>query len=306
MTGPPEGSTERSGRDLIGAGSGVLMGVLFSFVVILGKGLLRGQPPFALLFFRFGVTAVILTLVAVLTRRPLRPEPGERLGLIVAATLGYGTESALYFAALNHGSAATVTLLFYTYPVWVMLTAITLDRRVPATMLIASLVLAIGGSAIVVTGGSGVTIEPIGIVLALLCALAYTAYLVGADRVVRRTNPLTTATWLAAGASLANLTYAAIFHRWSTPAGTDAALRVFGMGVFTAGAFVCMIASLQRIGAVRNAILGVIEPLMVALLAAAFLDEPLTPSVVLGGVLILIAAVIATLARGERVVEPDL
>ena len=120
-----------------------------------------------------------------------------------------------------------------------------------------------------VAGGSGVDIAPIGIVLAILCALTYTGYLIGVDRVVHRTNPLTTATWLAAGASVANLTYAIIFHGWSTPHGSVAGLRVFGMGAFTAGAFVCMIASLHRIGAVRNAIIGVLEPLTVAVLAAA-------------------------------------
>jgi drug/metabolite transporter (DMT)-like permease len=173
-------------------------------------------------------------------------------------------------------------------------------------MLFAALAFAILGSAIVVIGGSGVDIETVGIVLALLCSFAYTGYLLGADRVVRRTNPLTTAAWLAAGASLANLTYALLFHGWSTPTGRDAALRVVGMGVCTAGAFVCMIASLQRIGAVRNAILGVIEPLMVAVLAAIFLDEPVSASLAIGGGLILVGGVIATLARGERIVEPDL
>jgi drug/metabolite transporter (DMT)-like permease len=300
------GASARSAPDLAGAGLGVLMGLLFSIVVILGKGLLHGEPPFALLFFRFGVAASVLAVLAVLAGRPLVPERGERLGLALAATLGYGTESALYFAGLNHGSAAAVTLLFYTYPVWVMLTAMTLDRRVPARTLVAALGFAIAGSAIVVVGGSGVDIEPVGIVLALLCAFAYTAYLIGAERVVRRTNPLTTATWLAAGASLANLTYAFVLQGWSNPTGTHAALRVILMGVCTAGAFVCMIASLQRIGAVRNAILGVIEPLMVAILAAVFLAEPISASVAVGGILILAGGVIATLARGERVVEPDL
>ena len=133
------GASARSARDLVGAGLGVLMGLLFSFVVILGKGLLHGEPPFALLFFRFGVAASVLAVLTVLTGRPLVPERGERLGLALAATLGYGTESALYFAGLNHGSAAAVTLLFYTYPVWVMLTAMTLDRRVPARMLVTAL-----------------------------------------------------------------------------------------------------------------------------------------------------------------------
>ena len=306
MRGEPGPRPGRAKNDLTGSGLAVLMGVEFSFVVILGKGLLRGQPPFALLFFRFGVTAVILAAATVATRRPLMPEPGERLGLAVAATLGYGTESALYFAALNHGSAATVTLLFYTYPVWVMLAAIALDRRIPAGRLVTALATAIIGSAIVVAGGSGVEIAPIGIALAILCSLAYTGYLTAADRVVRRTNPLTTAAWLAAGASFANLSYALAFRGWSTPTGSFAGLRVLGMGVFTAGAFVCMIASLQRIGAVRNAIIGVLEPLCVAVLAAAFLDEPITTSTALGGALILAAAVVATLARGPRVVEPDL
>src|SRR5207247_1494438 len=139
----PVGAPKGARADLAGAGLGVLMGVLFSFVVILGKGLLRGEPPFALLFFRFGVAAALLAVVCVATGRPLRPEPGERIGLAIAATLGYGTESALYFAGLNHGSAAAVTLLFYTYPVWVMLTAIALDRRLPAGMLAAALAFAI-------------------------------------------------------------------------------------------------------------------------------------------------------------------
>jgi drug/metabolite transporter (DMT)-like permease len=299
-------TAESSRREATGALLAVLTGVLFSFVVILGKGLLNGQPPFALLFFRFAVAAAILAVLTVASGRPLLPERGERLGLAAVATLGYGTESALYWAALNHGSAAAVTLLFYTYPVLVMLVAIGIDRRVPASALLLALGMAVGGSAIVVVGGSGVDITRVGIVLALTCAVAYTAYLTGAARVIRKTNPLTTATWLAAGVAMANLTYALILRGWSLPTGSYAALRVLGMGVSTAGAFVCLIASLQRIGAVRNAILGTIEPVMVALLAALFLGEPITASIAAGGVLILVAGILATLVRGERVVEPDL
>jgi drug/metabolite transporter (DMT)-like permease len=58
------------------------------------------------------------------------------------------------------------------------------------------------------------------------------------------------------------------------------------------------------VGAVRNAIIGVMEPLTVAVLALVFLDEPLTWSTAIGGVLILGGAVIATLVRTTRVTEP--
>jgi drug/metabolite transporter (DMT)-like permease len=66
-----------------------------------------------------------------------------------------------------------------------------------------------------------------------------------------------------------------------------------------------MLASLQRIGAVRNGIIGVIEPLMVAILAWLFLSEPITWSTGLGGALILGGAVLATLLRSRGIREPD-
>jgi drug/metabolite transporter (DMT)-like permease len=254
---------------VVGSLFGVLTGVLFSFVVIFGKGLLHGQPPFTLLVFRFGIAALILGVVTVASGRPLLPERGERLGSRPPRRR-YGTESRALLGGgepreRGGGHAAVLPL-----PVWVMLVAIGLDRRAPAGALILALALAIGGERDRRRRRIGGGHHPLGIALSLTCAIAYTAYLTGAARVVRRTNPLTTATWLGAGVALANLTYAAILQGWSMPTGEYAALRVLGMGVSTAGAFVCLIASLQRIGAVRNAILGVIEPLMVAVLAAVF------------------------------------
>jgi drug/metabolite transporter (DMT)-like permease len=281
------------------------MGVLFSFVVIFGKSLLvPGKEPFAILALRYVGTALGLAVLLVVTGRQLLPEPGERLGLILAGTLGYGTESAFYFAALGHGNAAAVTLLFYTYPVIVMLATIAMDRRVPARVLVAALVLAVGGSAIVALGGSGVEIQTAGIVLALCSATAYSSYLIATDRLLRRTNPMTAAMWLAAGAGTSNVVFAAVFGHNVVPHGGDW-WKVLGMAAFTVGAFIAMLASLQRVGAVRNAIIGVIEPVTVALLAWLFLSESITLTTALGGALILSGAVIATLVRTTRVQEPN-
>jgi drug/metabolite transporter (DMT)-like permease len=77
------------------------------------------------------------------------------------------------------------------------------------------------------------------------------------------------------------------------------------MAVFSAGAFAAMLGGLQLVGAVRNAIIGVMEPLGVAVLAALFIDEPITAPTAIGGLLILGGAVLATLVRTTRVREPD-
>lgn len=291
--------------ELVGSAMSVAMAVLFAGVVILGSKVQAGGPPFVTLAIRFGGQSLLLIGLALALRRPALPERGERLALALAGTLGYGTEAALYFSALNHGSAAAVTLLFYTYPVWVMLVTIGLDRRAPSPPLFVALALAIGGSAVVVLGGGGQTdVEPLGIALALATSLVYTAYLVGTDRHVRRTDPVTAAGWLGAGAATSNLVFALAFGSFVIPTGATPE-RLAAIVLISAGAFGSMLAGLQRVGAVRNAIIGVMEPLTVAVLAAIFLDEPITPTVAAGGALILVGAVIASVVRTTRIAEPN-
>ncbi len=289
--------------ELVGSLSSVAMAVLFAAVVIFGKQVEAGNLPFVMLAMRFGGQSVLLVCALLLLRRPLLPAKGERLALALAGTIGYGSEAAFYFSALNHGNTAAITLLFYTYPVWVMLLTIGLDRKAPPRALVVALALAILGSGFVVLGGGSAEVETIGIVLALCTALTYTAYLVGTDRHVKTTDPLTAAAWLGIGATLANVVYSVAFNAVVFPAASDW-WRLLGMIVFSAGAFVAMLAGLQLVGAVRNAIIGVMEPLTVAVLAFFFLDEPITAAVVVGGALILGGAVLAMLVRTTRTAEP--
>jgi len=291
--------------ELAGSAMSVAMAMLFAGVVILGSKVQAGGPPFVTLAIRFGGQSVLLVGLALMLGRPGLPARGERLALAVAGTLGYGTEAALYFSALNHGSAAAITLLFYTYPVWVMLATIGLDRRAPPPALFVALALAIGGSAVVVLGGGDETdVEPLGIALALATAVTYTAYLVGTDRHVRRTDPVTAAGWLGAGAAVSNVIFALALGSLVMPPGATP-MRLVAIVLVSAGAFAAMLAGLQKVGAVRNAIIGVLEPLTVAVLASIFLDQPITPVVAAGGTLILVGAVIASAVRTTTTVEPN-
>jgi drug/metabolite transporter (DMT)-like permease len=291
-------------RELAGPAFAVGSGLLFGFVVIAGKPALGGDLPFTLLAWRFGLTAVALAAVALLMRRPLRPERGERLPILGAGFFGYGVEASLFFAALNFGSAAAVTLLFYTYPVHTMLVAIATGRLPHGGSLWLALASAMTG-VVVLIAGEGIAIETAGVVLALACALVYTLYLTITDRVLRRSAPLSAGVALSSGAAAFCVAAALVTGTFTVPVDGEAWRPILVMAAATAGAFGCMLAAIKRIGGVRTAIVGVFEPLSVALLGAAFLDEPLTLGILVGGVLILVAAVLATLARGERVVEPD-
>ena len=76
------------------------------------------------------------------------------------------------------------------------------------------------------------------------------------------------------------------------------------MAGFTAGAFVCLLAGLRRLGVIRTSILSASEPLTAAVLAAVFLGESVRPGTIAGGILILAAAVTASIARGQAPSEP--
>ena len=289
---------------------GLLVGfasILFGSVVIFGRyALAEGVGVSTMLAIRFGIGAVALAAAVVLTGRPLLAETGERGGLAILAVCGYAVEASFFFAAVRHGTAAAVTLLFFTYPVFVTLATWLLGRGAPARMTMLALACAVVGSAVVVGFGAGLTIEPIGAVLAVGAALTYTGYLIGADIVLKRTNPMTSAMWVSGGASLGLFAYAVAVGEWATPATWDAWWPLLGMGVATSAAFACLLSGLQRLGAVRTSIVAATEPLSTALLAFVLLDESVALATVAGGALILMGAVMASLARAPTAREQQI
>jgi drug/metabolite transporter (DMT)-like permease len=293
-------------KDLAGPGLAAASGILLAVVVIAGKPSLGGDLPFTLLGLRFVGTAFLLATAAALTRTPLRPARGETLPVLAAGVFGYGVESALFFSALNYGTAAAVALLFYTYPVYTMLVALATRRIAPGRSLWLALGCAMVGVTVLLAGGGSFALARTGVILALLCALGYTLYLTITDRALRRSHPLTGAVWLATGASVMNLTLAVSTRTFEMPAGWAQWRPIVVMAVATALAFTCMLGAIQRIGAVRTSIIAVSEPLAIAVLGALVLDERLTFWIGAGGVLILAAGVVATLTRAGRVIEPDL
>jgi drug/metabolite transporter (DMT)-like permease len=277
--------------------------LLFGSVVVLGRTeAVQAVPVNSLLAVRFGVAVVVLVAILAVARQPFRPARGEWVRLVVLGVLGYAVESGLFFLALGQGTAATVTLLFYTYPVWVALLSAALGLGVPGLLVGASLVAAVAGTAIVVGASGGLDITGAGIALALASAVTISGFLVGLELWVRRTPPLVSSMWVALSASVAHATVA-LAAGLSPPGGGRTWLSVAAMGVLTSAAFTLLFLGVRRLGAVRASIVASLEPVMAAALALIFLDEALRLGVIAGGVLILGGAVAASLARAAP--EPE-
>ena len=90
-----------------------------------------------------------------------------------------------------------------SYPALVVAGAVLLRRERASRRRAAALVVALGGVALVLAGGVGGALDPLGIGLALSAAVAYAAYVLVSDRLLGTTQPLVLATMLCAGAAVA-------------------------------------------------------------------------------------------------------
>jgi drug/metabolite transporter (DMT)-like permease len=298
----PEGGGEALGGLFV-----VLSSVMFASVPIMGRVVIEsGLPIGGILATRFGITAALLAGILVIARRPLVPPSGRRIPLLAVGMFGYAVESSFYFAALDHGAVAPVTLLFFTFPVFVTAASWVLGRERPNRVTALALACGVGGAAIIVAAGRELSIEPLGVLLALCSALSYTAMIVGAERVFRGVHPLSGSLWVSGGAAIGLAASALLLGANQLPQGSEQWWPILGMGAVTAGAFWTLFAGLRWLGAVRASIIGSTEPFVVAVFGVVFLDEPIGPAIVVGGALIIAGAVLAGLSRPSSDAEAHL
>ena len=79
-------------EELLGSALSALMALQFAVVVMFGKQIAAGELPFPRLAIRFFGQSALLFFVLLVLKKPLIAARGERLPLILAATIGYGTE----------------------------------------------------------------------------------------------------------------------------------------------------------------------------------------------------------------------
>ena len=285
-------------RDPLGGAFVAIGALLFGSVVVLGKtDKVEALPVPSMLTIRFGVVAVVLAAVLTITRGSLRPARGEAKWLVILGAVGYAPEATFFFLALERGTAATVTLLFYTYPVLVTVLSAVLGFGRPSVLVVGALAAAVAGAGLVVGSSGGLDITAAGIAFAFGSALTFSIYLITADRTIRRTAPLVSAMWVGGAASISLATFSMVSGGVTLPEG-DAVYLVGAMGALTAAAFVFLFLGLRRVGAVRTSIVASLEPVAAAALTFVFLGEAIRGGALAGGILILAGAIAASLVRG--------
>src|SRR5262245_27521252 len=132
--------------DVLGSGLAAAGAGAYGITIVLSDSLANVHlGPGTALGIRFGFSALMLSTLLAASGRSLWPAPGERLSVFLLGALGYGTESTLFFMALERGTAAAVALIFYSYHAIVTVLEIPLTRQLPSRRTWIALALSVVG-----------------------------------------------------------------------------------------------------------------------------------------------------------------
>lgn len=284
---------------VLGTAAAAVSGVGYAAATVIARSLARdGLGAATVLSIRFGIGGLLLVLLVLASGRSIWPARGERVAAALLGTVGYAFEASLFFAGLERGSAAAVTVLFYAYPVLVALIEIALRWIRLTPRLAGALVAGAIGTVIVIVTGADVSVTTAGILFALGAAGSFALYLLATDRLLVRTDNMVRAAWVSSGAALAMVVRGLMTGGFDGTAGFWP--RLVAIGVATAAAFGFLFAALPRIGATRTSVVLNVEPVSAVVLGALFLSETLGPWQLAGAALVVIAAVAVALPERQR------
>ena len=258
-----------------------------------------GASLTALLTWRYVLAIAVFLVVA--GRHILASENRARAWPLIVLGTGQAAIAFLSLYALNWVSAATLSFLFYTYPAWVtLIAAVRRTEPLTSTRLLA-LGLSLTGIVVMVGSPWAETPHITGVLLALGSGLLYALYIPTIGRLQRGVHPAAASTYVSIGAAL---TFLAVVAATAGLAdlilpGPMPWMGAIGLAlVSTVVGFMLFLRALPVLGSVRTAIICTVEPFYTAVAGALLLDQPLTMSTILGG--ILIAGAVILLQRGSK------
>lgn len=260
----------------------------------------HGAEPLGMLTARFVTAAVLLVVLRLLVHKgEAWPERSLFVRLLTLGAAGYAVQSSFYFYGVERLDVSLGTVIFYTYPVMVVLAGWALFGRRPSARMAGCLGVVVVGAAL--TAGQVRSGSWIGVAAMLAAAGWYTGYILASSRITHRAGALTSLTIVMIGASVAHVVMWPV-HRsslpqdgvgWAAAVGAAVISTIIAMGFFFAG--------VARMDAGEAAVLSTIEPVVSIIVGIVALDEMVNTSKVVGAVAVLAGvAVLAHFSRGSR------
>ena len=286
-----------SNKEMQGYFSIVVASLLWGTMGILAKlSYSYGIAPEALIALRLIISFSTLFLVlALLKRDSFRGSRHDLVHFVVFGVFAVALQRLSYFYAVDLATVTIAAILFYTYPVFVTLSASFLLKEKLNAGTILAILLTFSGVAFVVKAYDTSTLSTsfVGIIFGLLSSLLFVLYFMMAKKLRAK---YTTWTLILYGDGIGALTLSPIFFL-SFSSITKYPIQLWVLVVTIAWipsllAYVLYSYALKYVKASKGSILSVIEPLSAAVFSAIVIGESFHTLQILGIVLALAGVIL--------------
>jgi len=277
---------------MIALGSGLCFATITPFTRLAMES--GASAPTAILL-RYVIMGVGTGLLVLMLRRSFRFR-GSPLPLAVAA-LGWFAISFGHIGSVRYIPVSLAAIIFYTFPLMVLVYRRVAKGERFSFWQVFAFVLAFVGIAIAL-GPSFDSLNPIGIVLALIGAVGSTMFFVGSEELPASNDPVATGFWLTLTNLPLAIVWATVIEPYTPPVGKGW-IPMIVLGLTTVAAMGLLIYAIRIGGAALVSVMMNIEPVGIILLAWLFLDEPLTLPKLTGAALVVAALVLAQISARD-------
>ncbi len=284
---------------------------LGAFLVVLSAAGFGVMPVFALyayqdgvsvatlLFLRFALAALLLFLYLFLKLKKIKLARTYLFPLFLLGGVFYPLLSTAYFSSVKYIPASLAVLLLYTYPVFVALLSVFLDKELLTRQILFSVALSFFGLTLVL-GASFRALNFLGAFLAFTTAVTYACYITLGNRVVKQLTPVITSAFVILFASVSLFFISLFTGNIAFDFQARAWLPIGGLAFFsTVISVLTFFRGLEIIGSTRASVLSMMEPLVTIVFSALLFSERLTWLQAVGGLAVLSGSVLVVLTREQ-------
>ncbi|MFW0967939.1 MAG: DMT family transporter, partial [Thermacetogeniaceae bacterium] len=279
----------------------VISGVCYGFSPILAVYAYRGGASVSdYVFLRYGIASLFYLLYIFIYKRSIFSMLVKiPLALPLMAGVSQAVSTYLYMSTVKSISAGLAAILFYTYIVWVAVWGFIFKKERLKMPGIAGIVLALIGLALVV-GVSWGKISTIGIIMGLASALASSGVVMAGNETLKQLEPVVASAFISLFTAVPLFLFGSATGTLQFQMSSAAWLAAIASAVISCNiALFTFMAGMKRVGSTIASVLCTAEPVTAVVFSALLLSQKMTPLQLLGGLVILIGAILVVTSKKE-------
>lgn len=228
--------------------------------------------------------------------------PKDRISLILFGIIGMLGVQYTYLTAIAKSNAAVATFLQYLAPLFVVAAYSFMQRRWPRMMELIGVLLAIGGTFFLITGGKeGMNITLQAFFWGLASAICLACYTLQPVSLLKRYESVVIVSW---GMLIGGIVFSFVHPPWETNAQFNFKSILYMSFIILFGtvfSFFCYIESMKQITPSEASLFASMEPLAATIASVVWLKVPFGIGEWFGAFLILLMVFILTISREQEV-----